>query len=418
MAQTMTSSKTFQHIFETKQPVLTQNKSVDTLKQEAFITFKKQGVPTHKHESWKYTTLAPLLDLPLSDQDASDSASQPKEGLSLYNGKPCYGGLQTGVSVKTLKEIDSNVSLHFSKEIASNPFSLLNTAYFSDMAFIELDQTEAPLCISMMTESKTAGQLSHPRIHLTVKEGTDATVVIDEKTCGDISGFSNRFIDIVLEKNATLKLYQDNIHATGFQFTNIHIQCHEGSTLESVSFTKDGRLSRQDIEVTILGADAMCRFNGLLTLSGESEAYQHILVNHLVPGSESHQLFKTILTDDAQAEFSGTVYVHKKAHKTNTTQLNQNLLLSNRARTLSRPQLKIEADDVLCSHGSTVGQLNDEEVFYLQSRGLQLDYAKSLLMYGFAEEIIEKIEYQPLREALEAIIKQEISGYANQNIFG
>ena len=413
----MTSTQTYRELLDTKQPQLGKLDWINQLKQDAFLSFKTEGIPTKKHEAWKYIDTSNLLELPIHDHK-SVSADSNETITQVINGEVGSRQARAGVEIKTLSDLTEDEVLALNKGVASNPFSYLNTAYFSDILVVKVTESQTePLHIKLVTDSTDGSQLSHPRVYIEVKEAVEATIVIDEEMHGENRGISNRFFDINLKKDSKLHFYQDNIQASGYQFSSVHIDCYEASQLKTIAFTKDGVQSRQDIVIDIHEENVHCDLKGLLVESGDSEAYQHLLINHHVPNCESHQLFKTILTDTAQAEFSGIVYVHKKSHQTNTSQLNQNLLLSDSARVLSRPQLQIYADDVLCNHGSTIGQLNEEELFYLKSRGLDTEVAKAFLLYGFAEEIIDEISVTSLKEKLTAVIKQEIAKYANQNIF-
>jgi Fe-S cluster assembly protein SufD len=208
-------------------------------------------------------------------------------------------------------------------------------------------------------------------------------------------------LDVKADANSKLDLCLiQSEGVNGFNLAATHLHQATGSEINVHCLAFGSHTSRHHLEVTLSGEHATCRMNGLSLLSGNSSVYRHVVVNHPVGHCVSEQLFKGIINDQARSEFDGTIVVGKGANGTDATQLNKNLLLSGQARVYTRPQLQIDTDDVKCAHGATVGQLEEEELFYLVSRGLDKRTAQNLLTFGFAEEVIDRIDSTPLKERL------------------
>jgi Fe-S cluster assembly protein SufD len=213
---------------------------------------------------------------------------------------------------------------------------------------------------------------------------------------------SNTVVELIARPNARLgytALQSEGVHGFGFMATQAFLA--ENSQVDLTTVTLAGKPVRHAVSVFLQGEEAACRLNGLNVLSNTARAYAHTEIHHQVPRCRSEQVYKNILDGDAQAEFDGIIQVYPHAQQTDARQLNKNLLLSNDAVAYTRPQLKIDADDVKCAHGATVGQLEPEELFYLQSRGLSAEVAQCLLTFGFAEDLIQNIGQAPVRAYLE-----------------
>lgn len=353
-------------------------------KKEAFVQFQDNSFPTQKDESWRYMNLTPFLS----------------SSLVLHESKLPYVPHYEGLDVALFSELSQDVPLCLG--ISGHPFTFLNTVHFHDGLFL----------VAKKAVSETVILDSFPdRLRISVEPSASLSLVIHEKE-GDAPGFKNSFLELDLQENASLTIVVVNANAKGPHFMTMKAELSKDSNLSFTRFTRrDHDLSRYDSFININGEGANADIKGIAMLSADARLYNHLIVNHHVGNSTCNQVFKHILTGESESEFSGLVVVEKNAHGTSSKQLNQNLLLSDKARALSRPQLQIDADDVQCAHGCTVGQLNPNEVFYLRSRGLSLQDANTLLTYGFACDVIQDVSHESTRHFMESVISKEINSY-------
>lgn len=379
---------------------------------EALAHLTDIGFPTTKHESWKYLDIhtALLEKESLGNQQQPSELTQLQPIATIINGKVTIHTTLKGVSIKSLSNLsESDTNLVWENGIESSPFSYVNSAQCTDVLWIEITQNQlTPLMIDILSNEETP--VSHPRILIHSKT-KDVSIAVRYHTNGTLQHLCNSFIQHKVDKNCGLNYYEIQNQVTGFNVSTVTSHLAENSVYNSTHFCKDGTLNRHDTQIDFDGEHTKATLNGLALMAKESQFYNHLLVNHNYPNSSCTQVFKNILTDHALAEFSGLVFVKEKSHKLQSNQLNQNLLLSDHSRIISRPQLKIDADDVECSHGCTIGQLNPEEVFYITSRGLSEKEAKVLLMFGFAKDIIDTIEIPSIKKELESLLRAEVNTY-------
>jgi Fe-S cluster assembly protein SufD len=219
----------------------------------------------------------------------------------------------------------------------------------------------------------------------------------------------NTVVEFVLAPNSSVTCsFHQNSKEQAVQFLNVRAQLQEGSRLDLTGITTGGSMTRNDIHVDLDGAEAFCSLAGLSILEQRSQAFQHVTVNHRYLNCTSRQVYKNILAGESVAEFNSMVHVWRCAKKSDSEQLDKNLLLSDTARVYSRPQLKIDNDDVRASHGAATGQMEKEELFYLQSRGIPKDQARYLLIYGFAQEVLQKVQPETVRKDWTAQTEKQI----------
>ena len=222
--------------------------------------------------------------------------------------------------------------------------------------------------------------------------------------------FTNAAIQIVVEDNANLTHYRVQKEAVeAFHVGTTEVNLRAGSRYDSTNINLGGAISRHDIDLKFTAEGGEAFVDGLYMLNGSQHADTHSIIDHLVPNCISHQNYKGVLNDKSRAVFNGKVFVRENAHGTDAKQSNKNLLLSNDARVDTKPQLEIYNDDVKCAHGATVGQLEEEELFYLLTRGLPDTLARNLLTYGFAEEIINKIGIESIKKDLDATVLNRLN---------
>lgn len=336
------------------------------LRDEAFARFEATGFPTVRDEDWKYTNVAAVG----SGQWTVNSA-----GASGNVGE-----------------------FNFRR----NGFTALNLA-FADAVVLRIPSETIvvePIELSFTAED---GKAIFPHVIVIAESGSKATIVETYAASG--RGFTNAAVQVLVEENANLTHYRvqkDSVEAFNYGVTEVEVR--RGGHYDSTNINLGAALSRHDIELKFVAEGAEAWVDGLYMLSGDQHHDTHSIIDHALPNCLSHQNYKGVLNDSSRGVFNGKVFVRENAGGTDAQQSNKNLLLSNEARVDTKPQLEIFNDDVKCSHGATVGQLEDEELFYLMARGLPIDLAKNLLTYGFAEEVINKIEIESIKVELDAMV--------------
>ncbi len=352
--------------------------TIRALRERAFAAFTTTGFPTPKHEDWKYTNVSPVV----SDKWVVDSS---------------VGNLFS----------DEDADLLGKFGFDRNGFAALNLA-FADITVIRIagDTSIAePIELSFAADEDAA---IFPHILVITEAGSKATIV--ESYDSTVKSFTNTAIQIVIEDNASLTHYRvQRDSPEAFHYGVTEVSLGHGSSYNSTNINLGGRLSRHDIDVKFSAEGGEAWVDGLYMLGGSQHHDTHSIIDHQVPNCISHQNYKGVLNDKSRGVFNGKVFVRENAHGTDAQQSNKNLLMSNDARVDTKPQLEIFNDDVKCSHGATVGQLEEEELFYLLTRGLPETLAKNLLTYGFAEEIINKIAIGSIKKELDEAVLNRLN---------
>ena len=290
---------------------------------------------------------------------------------------------------------------------SAHAFAALNTAFLHDGAFIYLPPeavVEEPISLNSTVTTASEPPLMWPRRRLIVA-GRNSQATICERYSGApaLTYFTNAVTEIVLDEGAIIDHYKVQQEGdAAFHIATTQIQMGRSSRFSSHNLTFGGKLTRNDINAILDGEGCECTLNGLYMGDGEQLIDNHTRIDHARPHGTSHELYKGILDGKARGVFSGRIYVHQDAQKTDAKQTNQTLLLSDDAIIDTKPQLEIFADDVKCTHGATVGQLDAESLFYLRSRGIGREEARALLTFAFANDIIGRVKIEPLRAELES----------------
>lgn len=340
------------------------------LREKAFAYFTENGFPTVKNEEWKYTNVA-----------------------SLVNSK---------LKIKDSKSEVENYELLEKFDYQRNGFTALNLT-FGDVQIITIPKEtkiDAPIYLNVSAEENSA---NFPHFIIIAEAGSKATIIENYESAG--TSFTNSAIQIFVAENANLTHYRVQKESTeSLHIGTTEVELKRGSLYNSTNINLGAKLSRHDIDLKFTEEGGEAFVDGLYMLSGDQHHDTHSSIDHAVPNCLSHQTYKGVLNDKSRGVFNGKVFVRLNASGTDAQQSNKNLLLSNDARIDTKPQLEIFNDDVKCSHGATVGQLEDEELFYLLSRGINESLAKNLLTYGFAEEVINKIEIEEIKDELDGIV--------------
>lgn len=384
------------------------------------------GLPTKQMEVYKYVRLPnlfsksfePGLNLDVDPNAVLDNIFPEckKSFVVFVNGTyrsdlSNTSGLPTKIVICSLQEAYKSYGIllnnHLSQSLKEekDPFAALNSALYDNGLFIFLPPkvtTEVPLQILSLVDAHNP-MLIHPRIQLFAGAASELTVISNTKVLTKTPCFINQVIDLSLEDSSHIK-YVNHSHYDSnemWQWNAVRASLKKYSGFKSIDVTNGSMAVRNDYRVSLLGENGEANLNGVWMLSGKCEAHTNVLIDHQAPSCRSMQLFKGVLSDMSRSSFEGKIYVRKAAQKTDAYQLNNNLLLSDRANADSKPNLEVFADDVKASHGATIGQLDPEQLFYLKTRGYSEMTAKSLLIRGFCKEVIDMIPLASLRNEIE-----------------
>ena len=353
------------------------NGQMQKLREEAFAAFSLSGFPTVKDEDWKYTNVASSVssEWTVGNGHASDLSADDIALLKAFN-------------------------------FRRNGFTALNLA-FGEIKVVRIAKETSiaePIELHFAADDENA---IFPHVLIVAEAGSKATIVETYDSPG--RSFTNAAIQVIVGDNANITHYR--VQRDGPEAFNVgttEATLGRGSHYDSTNINLGSGLSRHDVDVKFTAEGGEAFVDGLYMLNGSQHHDTHSIIDHTVPNCTSHQTYKGVLNDTSRGVFNGKVFVRENAHGTDANQSNKNLLLSDTARVDTKPQLEIFNDDVKCAHGATVGQLEEEELFYLLTRGLPMTLARNLLTYGFAEEVINKIQIESIKSALDAAVLNRI----------
>lgn len=402
------------------------------IRKAGIARFAELGFPTPRHEDWRFTNLAPLLRMPFVPagdalRELSPTALRPflwetaaGPRLVFVNGRFCpqwsHGGI-AGVHVASLASVLTEDPTALERRlnryanVRDDVFTALNTAFLADGAYVRVApgvRLETPIhlvCISLSNELLT---VTYPRALIVAGAGSQCTIV-ESYVGSDGPYFTNAVTELVAGDNAVVDHYKVQREAeAAFHIGALYIHQQRNTNVRSHCISLGGRLVRHNITAVLAGEGGDCHLNGLYVVGGEQHVDNHLRVEHAAAHCSSRETFKGILADRARGVFTGRIIVHPGARKTDAKQTNHNLLLSGHAQVDTKPQLEIRADDVKCTHGATVGQLDDEALFYLRARGIPEAAARGLLTYGFASASLGEIRVEPLRVQIEGLVRARL----------
>src|SRR6266849_809569 len=406
------------------------------LREDSFEKFERTGFPVVQQEEWKYTNVAAIAKTNFApvlsrngtrpdsnwlgsfayeetrnstavflngifQPDLSSLTALPEDVVAIELGEALLSR-QHGESVR--KQLESGIH---SKE---NGFTTLNTALFSSGLFLKIppgQRIERPIHLLFIGQSGHKGSLpaAFPRIVMVGEENSSATIIESYASPGDDVYLTNAIVDVKLGVGARFEHYKVQRESTkAFHVATTSADLGPNATYDATTVNFGAALSRHDIDVRMDHEGAECSVDGLYMIDGNQHTDTHSVIDHRQPRCRSQQLYKGILDGKSRAVFNGKAVGRHGAQQTDARQTNKNLLLSKEALVDTKPQLEIFADDVKCTHGAAIGQLEEDEVFYLESRGIRPELARNLLTYGFAEEVIEKIKIASVRQELDAAV--------------
>lgn len=396
--------------------------SARLLAKESFLT---QGIPAPKAEEYKFTNISKKLEQSISDfspalsfevtaDQVQSALFEGYEGdvLVFSNGKylPELSSPIQGIEI-SLISANPDLTLGSIAKPGKDPFSALNQASFEDGIFISAPkktQIERPILLLSFNQANL-GQVIQPRIWIEVGDFSEVTFLDQSISLGETSYFVNKVVEVKGGLNSQVRYYRlQNEGKNAIEVSNIETDIQKDARFTSVNISLSGDLLRNNLTLNLLGSNSEGNMYGIYLLNGKTQVDNHTNADHTIPHAESNELYKGILADQSRGVFNGKIFVRQDAQKTNAFQQNNNILLSEDAIVNTKPQLEIWADDVKCSHGCTVGQLDEEALFYLQARGIDKTQAKGLLLYAFAGEVLEKIEEESFHNYCVSLIQERL----------
>ena len=406
----------------------------DPLRNSALEIFEQLGLPANKHEEYKYTPIARELEKNFSFQQPG-SAPLIKDVqeylipdldanvLVFLNGvySEDHSVIQapaSQISIKNLEDalVEKNIVAleHFNQHIhiKTDAFAAWNTADWKGGLFVHIPDhaiLEKPLVIYYINDASSGEVIAVNRNLFVIGKNSEATVVEKFNSSGPGNHFTNLVNEVVVAENALFDFYSiQNDKGNRYQFTRTEIYQKNSSRVNTYSFSLHGKLLRSNLHLIIDGEGVESHMFGLYLLAGDTLADNHTVVDHKKPNSHTNEMYKGIMDENSKGVFNGKIFVRPQAQKTNAFQANRNILLSDKATVNTKPQLEIWADDVKCSHGCTTGQLDEEALFYLRTRGISKDAARAMMLYAFAGEITDKIGHSDIKNYIDSAISERL----------
>jgi Fe-S cluster assembly protein SufD len=400
-------------------------------RQSALNLFKETGFPSSRLENWKYTDVRPITKKSFSNvYEETVSISTDEIDAIRFKGLNCIelvfvngvfskehsmiDDLAKGLVVENMLDALAKdkdlLAKHLAKYANDNvsAFTALNTAFIQNGTFINVSANvviEKPINILYLSKDNNSPLATHPRNLIVMGENSEATVIENYIGLDNANYFTNAVTEVALSPNAILehyKIQQESLNA--YHVGNLNVMQDKNSKLESHSISLGGALVRNDIHGQLAAEGAEIVMNGIYMTGDKQHVDNHTRVDHLKPHTLSTENYRGVLNGKSRAVFNGKVVVHPQAQKIEAHQNNANLLLSDDAEIDTKPELEIYADDVKCSHGATVGQLDQNMLFYLRSRAIDEETARSLLTYAFVDELISNISFAPIRNRLGRLV--------------
>jgi Fe-S cluster assembly protein SufD len=404
-----------------------------SIRRSAMARFSELGFPTTHEEDWRFTNVAPIAET--SFRLAEDGHVSPTvrelerfgfldlAGIRLVfvNGRyepglsrlqPLPEGVKVGSLVHELTTDPGTLEQHLGRyaDYQHDAFCALNTAFMEDGAFVHIPRRTVlsePISLLYVSAPTADPAITHPRNLIVAGEESQATIVEDYVSLSGDTHFSNVVTEVVVGENSVLSHYRiERESARAFHVSTLRVQQGRSSDVASHSLLLGGALVRNNVHPVLAGDGGDCLINGLFMGTGEQHLDNYMKVEHVGPHCNSRQFYNGILDGRSRGVFHGRIIVHKDAQKTNAKQTNRNLLLSDEAQIDTKPQLEIHADDVKCTHGATIGQIDEDAIFYLRSRGIAEASARTMLLSAFARESLGRVKNESIRKHLKGLVGQ------------
>lgn len=414
--------------------ILDLDSNIHKIRSEAILDFEKRGFPTKKDEEWKYTSLKSILNEDYSLFPSAENTVELKDVkrhfiheidsykivfvdgvFSTFLSDTTHEGMDICLMSSALKKTKYKILIDHYFNTITNKDSLcsLNTAFADQGAFIHIHKNkvvEKPIQIMYFSTKNKHKLLLQPRNLIVVDENAQVKIIEKHQSLDNQTVLTNSVTEIFANKRAIIDYYKiqnDSVKASIID--NTFIQQKDNSTVTINTYSFGGKLTRNNLEFHQNGERIESNLNGITILNNKQHVDNHTLIKHNQPNCESNELYKGIYDDNSTGVFNGKVIVDKLAQKTNAFQQNNNILLGKKATINSKPQLEIFADDVKCSHGCTIGQLDEIALFYMQQRGISKKEAQGLLLYAFGNDVVEKINIPELKLRITDLIADKLN---------
>jgi len=401
-------------------------------REAALASFSRVGLPTLRDEDWRFTNIAPIRQTQFIVPGSTDAPEIMRADVKQFaipgldcdtfvfvNGRFCeelsrFEAESDDIRVMTLGEAMEHerplVERHLNRhaKFESDPLTALNTALLGDGVFIHVPRGKSlsrPVHILNIAVPDEGAVLASPRNLILVDQSAEACVIEDYVALEDGVYFNNAVTEVVVGDNAKVTHYLlDRESNRAFNISALHVHQGRDSRFISHSMLFGGAIVRNNVHPILAGENCYSMLNGMYVIDGEQIADSHMRVEHCNTNGQSRQYYKGIMHDSAKGVFRGRIIVHPDAQKTDAKQSNRNLLLSDEASANTDPQLEIYADDVKCTHGATIGQINETQVFYLMSRGIPRQTARAMIIVAFASESLNRIEHEPIKKLMQSML--------------
>lgn len=429
----MNSEQQYIELYEQTRGMIFQHSSevMNAMRDAAFEQFRSLGFPSRKVERYKYTDMQALfapdyglnlnrLEIPVNPYDAF-RCDVPNLSTMLYFvvNDAFYskvlpkGNIPEGVVIGSLKEFATSQYYHRLASKDEDAVTSLNTMLAQDGLYVYVPKgvvlDRAIQIINILRSD--VDLMVNRRVLIIVEEGAEAKFLFCDHAADDRKFLATQVIEVYVGKNAKLDLYcLEETHAKNVRISNVYIDQQANSRVNHNVITLHNGVTRNKLNLELNGEGAECYCNGCVIADKQQHVDNNTLITHYVPHCTSKELYKYVLNDEAVGSFAGKVYVAKDAQKTSSQMTNQNLCATKQTRMYTQPMLEIYADDVKCAHGSTVGQLNDAAMFYMQQRGISRKEAQLLLQFAFINEVIDQMELEPLRDRLHYLVEKRFRG--------
>ena len=409
------------------------NDNVHKIRSEAFQNFEDLGFPTKKLEAWKYTSLNSVLNedysLFPSKEVAVNLADVKKyfiHDIDTYKVVFVDGKYSSFLSETTHEAFDvclmssaltkpkykAVIENYFNKVAKQDNLTSLNTAFAKEGAYIYIPkntEVEKPIQIINFTTGSEAATMIQPRNLIVAEQNAHVQIIERHQSLTKNAVLTNSVTEVFADRHATVDYYKiQNDEVTASLVDNTYIEQQSESTVSVHTFSFGGKITRNNLNFYQKGEHINSILKGITILEGKQHVDHHTLVHHIEPNCESHQDYKGIYNERSTGVFNGKVIVEKEAQKTNAYQQNNNVLVSDKATINAKPQLEIFADDVRCPHGCTIGQLDEQALFYMQQRGIPIKEARGLLMYAFANTVLESVKIPEIKSRITKIIANKL----------
>jgi Fe-S cluster assembly protein SufD len=402
-------------------------------REKAIQFLKKNGLPSTKHEEYRFAPITKSLEKNFTWKNEISPSPIKSINEFLIPGLDAHlivfingayskqlsfiSDLPSGVKVKTLSEAFENdketIYQHFDKLVnpETDSFAALNSAFWQEGIFIHVPENtivEKPVLILNINDANQSQVIAHARILAIIGNNSSLNIIEKFDSTGTNPVFNTLTEEIVVGEQASFEYCKIQNDAQSNQVANTVIHQSDSSQVNTFTLTLQGKVVRNNFNITIDGENCESHFYGLYMLNGNTLADNHTVVDHKKPNSFSNELYKGIMDGNSKGVFNGKIFVRPHAQKTNAFQSNRNIIISDSAAVNTKPQLEIWADDVKCSHGCTTGQLDEEAMFYLRSRGISESIAKAMLLYAFTADVLTPIKNEALKSYLDGLIAERL----------